>query len=273
MLLRKGSRGKDVALLQLRLNTRLVPSPRLNPDGIFGPKTHNAVVAYQKQSSLVIDGIVGPKTIFALRAPPISSAPPNLQKFAAELGGIDDFVFHVRRIESRASSPGEVFDELVDFYQTDVGSRYLIVKKDNVSIIDFRHFFAAAGQAFNAALSRQKDLPFSRGEGNAVLLGVGNEIAQCMSEAIEMELNSCFSSEDLGSNRLGARWGELVTIQIAEASDTPLYGQLRRYLETLEPVSPHQIKGTELQGSWDQILESISAILHGIGDLLIPSAY
>lgn len=34
----------------------------LKVDGNFGPKTDKAVKEYQKQSKLVVDGIVGPKT-------------------------------------------------------------------------------------------------------------------------------------------------------------------------------------------------------------------
>jgi len=53
--LRVGSRGNDVELLQKRLGG-------VDIDGIFGPKTRSAVIAYQSQNGLDVDGIVGPKT-------------------------------------------------------------------------------------------------------------------------------------------------------------------------------------------------------------------
>lgn len=49
-----GSRGADVVTLQKKLN--------LEPDGIFGPLTNEAVRKFQENNQLVVDGIVGPRT-------------------------------------------------------------------------------------------------------------------------------------------------------------------------------------------------------------------
>lgn len=67
--LRQGSTGQHVRTLQERLNARVHPSPGLTVDGIFGPKTRAAVVAFQGQNWLDPDGIVGPITHAALDAP------------------------------------------------------------------------------------------------------------------------------------------------------------------------------------------------------------
>ena len=53
-LLKKGSRGKDVKILQEAL--------RISADGIFGSGTEAAVKKFQKENGLVADGIVGRKT-------------------------------------------------------------------------------------------------------------------------------------------------------------------------------------------------------------------
>lgn len=63
MLLRRGSVGEQVKLLQHLLNGQEdPPEPRLATDRIFGPKTHGAVVSFQRSHRLVADGIVGPRT-------------------------------------------------------------------------------------------------------------------------------------------------------------------------------------------------------------------
>lgn len=56
--LKLGSKGDEVKLLQKKLN--------ITDDGIFGPKTEEAVKAFQKQHNLEVDGIVGKNTWSAL---------------------------------------------------------------------------------------------------------------------------------------------------------------------------------------------------------------
>ncbi|MGI3170248.1 peptidoglycan-binding protein [Pseudooceanicola sp. C21-150M6] len=67
---RMGARGGDVSLVQIKVNIRQKPTPRLSVDGIFGPKTDAGVKAFQRARGLVADGIVGPKTHAALDASP-----------------------------------------------------------------------------------------------------------------------------------------------------------------------------------------------------------
>lgn len=60
-----GARGQQVRQLQymLRVVSRFIPAvPSVNIDGIFGPATRAAVIAYQNFSGLSPDGIVGPVT-------------------------------------------------------------------------------------------------------------------------------------------------------------------------------------------------------------------
>src|SRR5271166_4220706 len=61
-MLRTGSRGMEVAILQVRLNLWGVPGADLDVDGQFGPLTQAAVTAFQRKSNLPTDGVVGPNT-------------------------------------------------------------------------------------------------------------------------------------------------------------------------------------------------------------------
>lgn len=58
--MKKGFRSNEIKELQKRLNKEL--SLSLVVDGIFGPKTDNAVKNYQAVHNLVVDGLVGQKT-------------------------------------------------------------------------------------------------------------------------------------------------------------------------------------------------------------------
>ncbi|MGW6302114.1 peptidoglycan-binding protein [Peribacillus butanolivorans] len=65
MLLRVGSRGDNVLIMQQYLNnisTVYTDIPKLSTDGIFGEGTKRAVIAFQKQLGLTPDGIIGPAT-------------------------------------------------------------------------------------------------------------------------------------------------------------------------------------------------------------------
>ncbi|MBS1830661.1 MAG: peptidoglycan-binding protein [Acidobacteria bacterium] len=66
MMLRIGSTGADVRNLQELLNFSIPFQPLLVLDGIFGPKTNQRVIAFQKQNGLMADGIAGPMTGKAL---------------------------------------------------------------------------------------------------------------------------------------------------------------------------------------------------------------
>ncbi len=64
-LLYWGSRGEDVKRLQEDLTT--LGYNTYGVDGIFGAKTYNAVISFQKAKGITVDGIVGPVTKNALK--------------------------------------------------------------------------------------------------------------------------------------------------------------------------------------------------------------
>lgn len=284
--LQRGSRGPDVRWVQLRLNLRLRPSPKLTLDGIFGPKTQDALIAYQVQEHLRADGMVTPDTLHALQrleapkpaklpAPPLPM-PADLEKFGKELGTLDEFVRHVESLEFDNPSVGALFDRLIrgdGFFHTAGQKRYLLIKGDRVGVVDFRHFFAAAAESYNSGQSRKSNLRLGGSPGATMLLGVANELAQCVEEGWHRQLNSCFSKEDLGTNRLGAGFGEYVKVQEAQGSQVKVSEHLRWYLTIRQPVSPSEARTIKTATTWDQIAEVLLSIWVGVGDFVVPRAY
>jgi len=80
VVLRRGMNGPSIRQVQERLNT-LGASPTLTADGVFGPLTEAAVMAFQRSRGLNPDGVVGPITWNALFAsqPILPPQPPPVQ--------------------------------------------------------------------------------------------------------------------------------------------------------------------------------------------------
>lgn len=74
--LRQGAVGAPVKALQQLLTDKGYDSGAV--DGRFGPRTRRAVLAYQRDAKLAVDGIVGPRTWASLTgtAPATPPAPP-----------------------------------------------------------------------------------------------------------------------------------------------------------------------------------------------------
>jgi hypothetical protein len=68
-VLRYGSAGPDVIILQKRLRAR---GWRIAVDGDFGPVTRKIIIAFQREKGLGIDGIVGPVTWRKLWTAPVT---------------------------------------------------------------------------------------------------------------------------------------------------------------------------------------------------------
>ncbi len=64
-VLRRGSRGNYVRYLQQLLLSKLYDPGSI--DGVFGSLTQNAVLAFQRENGLVVDGIVGSRTWSSLK--------------------------------------------------------------------------------------------------------------------------------------------------------------------------------------------------------------
>ncbi|HKR05900.1 MAG TPA: hypothetical protein VJY62_14790 [Bacteroidia bacterium] len=184
-------------------------------------------------------------------------------EFVKQLGNQIDFVKYVRDLEQSNN-----LNILSDFLKTPNNKRYLSVKNGPTKIVDFRHFFAAM------MTTTQGRGGFSRQTvGNTLLLGVANELAQCTSEIKAKKINSCFSNEDLGSNKLGADFGEILTIARAENSKETVANLLDRYLTKLQPLAVENKNKLEVNTNSSIIKQLVLAIIVGIEDNLIGKAY
>jgi murein L,D-transpeptidase YcbB/YkuD len=69
--LQRGSVGHGVADAQMALNAHNSGSPLLAIDGVFGQKTFDATVAFQRANGLKPDGVIGPETRAKLGLPAV----------------------------------------------------------------------------------------------------------------------------------------------------------------------------------------------------------
>ncbi len=103
-VLQRGDHGPAVKALQAQLNTL---GADLYPDGIYGKKTRDAVMAFQKKHGLVADGIAGPKTYAVMDGVPVVVrrvlTQKDLEAAAKELGVPVASVMAVNSVESRGS--------------------------------------------------------------------------------------------------------------------------------------------------------------------------
>jgi peptidoglycan hydrolase-like protein with peptidoglycan-binding domain len=132
-MLRIGSTGPDVVAIQNALNLALTPSPGLQADGIFGPKTDRAVRAYQTQRSIGVDGIVGPVTRCVLRGVP-RRTPPKLHLVRLVPQPTPSTCWAAATAMMKNSTPQQIIDSTPEHLKTSSGgARNFSETADNVS--------------------------------------------------------------------------------------------------------------------------------------------
>jgi peptidoglycan hydrolase-like protein with peptidoglycan-binding domain len=84
-MLKKGSSGDAVRHVQVLLASLGYSLGKGGADGIFGNDTEAAVMQFQLDQRLDVDGIVGPKTLAVLEA--VATAPKGSTNFVAQSSG------------------------------------------------------------------------------------------------------------------------------------------------------------------------------------------
>ena len=116
--LAKGSSGNQVKILQEELNDSTGCS--LDVDGIFGKKTYDCLVKYQKNNRLSVDGIVGKNTCNKLNSVNIN--------YGNSLRGDNDY--------SESFSDGDYEEEMDDDYSESFSSEDYYWSDDSYSYSD-----------------------------------------------------------------------------------------------------------------------------------------
>ena len=121
MLLKKGSRGKDVQTLQRVLH--------LLDDGIFGQLTEEAVKEFQKSKGLKVDGIVGDATWAAICGSSLVKSKRSINEIivhcSATREGMDYTVADIKRWHTTPVSKG-------GRGWSDIGYHYVIYRDGSV---------------------------------------------------------------------------------------------------------------------------------------------
>lgn len=134
--LKNGTRGQDVEILQENLYSI---GYNLAVDGIFGSETDSVVRNFQKDNSLVTDGIVGPKTLAALRKYVEQSIVyvvrhgDTLWDIAQSFGIPYEEIMQLNLLSSTLIYPG---DELIISNHPEANAQEYVVKNgENLSVI------------------------------------------------------------------------------------------------------------------------------------------
>jgi hypothetical protein len=192
----------------------------------------------------------------------------NVQKFVSHLGNVEDFVEYFKTLE--LSPRAEQATQLSNFFETRTGKRYMIVSmSDGISVIDFRHFFAA--MSFDALGAQING--FTKGNSPILMLGIANELRQCLDEIPKWKINSCFSPEDLLSNRLGAEFAEILIMKNAERSKTSKSDLLKTFLYGLHPVPSDMILKLTLKSYSSNFKEIVRQVFSSFFNVLVSKAY
>jgi hypothetical protein len=96
--------GPDVLKIQEKL-ARLGYAPGVQ-DGVYGPTTAAAVRAFQRDSKITVDGVVGPETRKALRGTRVPAQDPGIVRLPSSIGqkALAEAIRHLGTKESPAAS-------------------------------------------------------------------------------------------------------------------------------------------------------------------------
>ncbi len=120
--IRLNSRGPDVSLLQAILNRMGLNAGEV--DGIFGQRTRNAVLRFQRMAGLSPDGVVGPRTWNELN--------PYIMGYETRIIRSGDTFFRLARQYNTTVAAIETANPDLDPNQLQIGQQVIIPLRDSV---------------------------------------------------------------------------------------------------------------------------------------------
>jgi peptidoglycan hydrolase-like protein with peptidoglycan-binding domain len=116
----------DYKAVQARLNA-LGTNPPLTVDGIYGPASKTAVMAFQKSKGIAVDGVAGPQTLGLLGITGLTAAPIAVFTAKPAAKSTDPNNIHVRAKAAADAIPGltpaeSAFMRSVGWHETDYGN-------------------------------------------------------------------------------------------------------------------------------------------------------
>lgn len=143
-ILRYGSRGPSVELLQLALNRS--GAPELATDGVFGNQTRSAVTAFQAANGLAADGIVGPQTHRALM--------PWYTGFVAHKVFRGDTLWSIARLHNSSVAAIITANPGIDSANLRIGSTVIVPLNFDVVPTTIDYFSALVGYCVRGLAAR-----------------------------------------------------------------------------------------------------------------------
>ena len=166
ILLQEGSQGTEVTKLQEGLKN-LNFDPGII-DGIFGPRTKQAVINFQKSQQLVPDGIVGDKTWAKLNA-------ANNPRFNFQVVNVQEFISSER---ITATNPKAVAAQLFRGLEDEEGRSYeeisITYSREGTSVI----LYTRIGLADDSVRALRHRVELKRNQNKWAIIWVGRQF-QC----------------------------------------------------------------------------------------------
>ena len=234
-----GSRGKDVIDAQQLLNQHGA-APPLVIDGIFGPKTRQATIEFQKTHGLVPDGIIGPLTWGALESGAPGPQPPGPQPPGPQPTPVERWTNEDRAMIAAHIQPG-----VLTAYQASRIEPAVMALSD-AEYASFRALLQNAGSAMERAFLCKA---LAAGRSLSDIAAFADTIRGMSDNWLLRNLNVVDLNEADGVERgIIQQYGNScgpTSVQVIRASADPIYALALRSAGPIEQASEHAVSAPD----------------------------